>query len=42
MPAPLPDWFVDLANELRQWGRWGDDDQIGMEEPADPDQGDDN
>jgi kynurenine formamidase len=25
----LPDWFVDLAASLRQWGRWGDDDQLG-------------
>ena len=29
MAAPLPDWFHDLAAELRQWGRWGDDDCIG-------------
>ncbi len=29
MPAPLPDWFHTLAAELRQWGRWGDDDQLG-------------
>jgi kynurenine formamidase len=27
--APLPDWFHELAAELRQWGRWGDDDRIG-------------
>lgn len=26
---PLPDWFTSLAAELRQWGRWGDDDRIG-------------
>lgn len=26
---PLPDWFTALAAELRQWGRWGDDDQLG-------------
>jgi len=25
----LPDWFVDLAASLRQWGRWGEDDQLG-------------
>ena len=29
MAAPLPDWFHELAAELRQWGRWGDDDRIG-------------
>jgi len=29
LPAPLPDWFVELAASLRQWGRWGDDDQLG-------------
>lgn len=29
MAAPLPDWFVELAASLRQWGRWGDDDQLG-------------
>jgi kynurenine formamidase len=27
--APLPDWFLEMAAELRQWGRWGDDDRIG-------------
>jgi kynurenine formamidase len=27
--APLPGWFLDLAAELRQWGRWGDDDRLG-------------
>lgn len=27
--APLPDWFHALAAELRQWGRWGPDDQLG-------------
>jgi kynurenine formamidase len=27
--APLPEWFHELAAELRQWGRWGDDDRIG-------------
>lgn len=26
---PLPDWFTELAAELRQWGRWGDDDRLG-------------
>lgn len=26
---PLPDWFTELAASLRQWGRWGDDDQLG-------------
>lgn len=26
---PLPDWFTELAAELRQWGRWGEDDQLG-------------
>ncbi len=26
---PLPDWFTELAAPLRQWGRWGDDDQLG-------------
>lgn len=29
MAAPLPDWFHELATSLRQWGRWGDDDQLG-------------
>lgn len=29
MSAPLPDWFTELSAELRQWGRWGDDDRIG-------------
>ncbi len=29
MSAPLPEWFHELAGELRQWGRWGDDDQLG-------------
>jgi kynurenine formamidase len=29
MGVPLPDWFVALSAELRQWGRWGDDDRIG-------------
>lgn len=29
MSAPLPEWFVELAASLRQWGRWGDDDQLG-------------
>ncbi|MGI8662992.1 MAG: cyclase family protein [Acidimicrobiales bacterium] len=29
MPAPLPDWFVEIAERVRQWGRWGDDDQLG-------------
>jgi kynurenine formamidase len=29
LPAPLPEWFVELAASLRQWGRWGDDDQLG-------------
>jgi kynurenine formamidase len=29
VPAPLPDWFVELADRVRQWGRWGDDDQLG-------------
>jgi kynurenine formamidase len=27
--APLPAWFVELAASLRQWGRWGDDDELG-------------
>jgi kynurenine formamidase len=27
--SPLPSWFVELADRVRQWGRWGDDDQIG-------------
>ena len=29
MSAPLPVWFTELAASLRQWGRWGDDDEIG-------------
>ena len=29
LSAAPPDWFVELAASLRQWGRWGDDDQIG-------------
>lgn len=29
MSAPLPGWFGELAAELRQWGRWGEDDQLG-------------
>lgn len=28
-PSRLPDWFVELAASLRQWGRWGDDDRLG-------------
>ena len=28
MPA-LPEWFVELAGSVRQWGRWGDDDELG-------------
>ena len=26
---PLPDWFTALAAELRQWGRWGEGDELG-------------
>ena len=29
MAAPPPEWFLELSAELRQWGRWGDDDRIG-------------
>ncbi len=25
----LPDWFHELAGKVRNWGRWGDDDEIG-------------
>lgn len=25
----LPDWFTELASQLRQWGRWGPDDRLG-------------
>lgn len=25
----LPDWFHELAREVNNWGRWGDDDGIG-------------
>ncbi len=25
----LPDWFHELAAEVRNWGRWGADDEIG-------------
>lgn len=25
----LPEWFRSLAGELRQWGRWGEDDRLG-------------
>ncbi len=26
---PLPDWFHEAAAQVNNWGRWGDDDQIG-------------
>lgn len=26
---PLPQEFVDLAREVNNWGRWGDDDELG-------------
>lgn len=26
---PLPQWFTDVARELNNWGRWGEDDPIG-------------
>ncbi len=26
---PLPQDFVDLAREVNNWGRWGDDDELG-------------
>ncbi len=29
MPAPLPDWFVEIADRVRNWGRWGERDQLG-------------
>ena len=25
----LPEEFHELAREVRNWGRWGDDDQVG-------------
>ena len=25
----MPEWFHELAAEVRNWGRWGDDDEIG-------------
>jgi kynurenine formamidase len=27
--VPLPQEFVDLAREVNNWGRWGDDDELG-------------
>jgi len=27
--VPLPDEFTSLAREVNNWGRWGDDDEIG-------------
>src|SRR5919201_6020837 len=26
---PLPPEFLELAEKVRNWGRWGDDDEIG-------------
>ena len=26
---PLPDWFTSLADQVSNWGRWGDDDELG-------------
>jgi kynurenine formamidase len=26
---PLPDWFHEAAARVNNWGRWGDDDQLG-------------
>jgi kynurenine formamidase len=27
--VPLPDWFTELADRVRNWGRWGERDEIG-------------
>ena len=24
-----PEWFTELAAKVNNWGRWGDDDQLG-------------
>ena len=26
---PLPEWFTELAAQVGNWGRWGDDDELG-------------
>ena len=26
---PLPDWFHEAAAWVNNWGRWGDDDELG-------------
>ena len=26
---PLPDWFHEAAARVNNWGRWGDDDELG-------------
>ena len=25
----LPEGFLEISNRVRNWGRWGDDDQLG-------------
>jgi kynurenine formamidase len=32
----MPDWFHELAGKVRNWGRWGDDDEIGTINLIDP------
>jgi kynurenine formamidase len=33
----FPEWFHDLARQVRNWGRWGEDDQIGTLNLVTPD-----
>src|SRR3954452_6305891 len=33
---PLPPEFHELAGKVRNWGRWGDDDEIGTLNLIDP------
>ena len=32
---PFPDVVLEVADQVRNWGRWGDDDQIGTHELPD-------